>query len=230
MILLLVLEHNKRTMWSNVVSLSHSALSDSFADSFCSMTEIWISEKQIWWRSDILTRGIANNSLWDASLSELRIDILEVRLGIIWDTGGGCVCVLMTVIWGRSHGVTNSSPLSEWFIAVFAFVNSLDLCTVKKQTSCGMADKTSTWILTNTEWKDCNRMLFFLPLMPVSMFYHYRHGNCEKPPLRFSVFVILDDLERCFAFCKSKILIFLYPLTCIERFYSNLIRGLFFFF
>lgn len=116
---------------------------------------------------------------------------------------------------------------SEWFVAVFAFVISLDLCIVKKQTSCGTADDTRTWSLTNTEWKEWTECWVFLPFMPVSMFNHHRHGKWENS-LPFSLYVSLDGLERCFAFCKSKIHIFLYPLTYIERIYNNVIRGLYF--
>lgn len=113
-----------------------------------------------------------------------------------------CLCVddshMGSVTWG--HKLVSS----EWFIAVFAFVNSLDLCTVKKQTSCGMTDKTSTWILTNTEWKDCNWMLFFLPWMPVSMFYHYKHGNCEKPPYVFQCLWFWMTWKDVLPFAKVK--------------------------
>lgn len=112
------------------------------------------------------------------------------------------------VCWWRSHGVghmgSQTRLLSEWFIVVFAFVNSLDLCTVKKQTSCGIADRTSTWILTNTEWKDCNWMLFFLPFMPVSMFYHYRHGNCEKSPYVFQCLWFWMTWKDVLPFAKVK--------------------------
>lgn len=178
----------------------HSGLVD--LNLFCCIDEIWASEKQT-----------------------IRLRYCSV---LVYDVGHWRQLFLC---WWRSRSVGHmgSQPclFSEWFVAVFAFVNSLDLCIVKKQTSCGTADKTRTWSLTNTEWKDWTECCVVLPFMPVSMFCHRRHGKWEKLS-HFSVYVSLDELERCFAFCKSKILIFLYPLTYIERFYNNVIRGLYF--
>lgn len=235
MILVLVLLRDRRTVWSNVVSLSCSALVQWL---LCRLV------LQCQWNLNIrktnmvrisypavLQCCIANNSLWDASPLELRVGIQDVGLGIIRDTGGECVCVLMTVIWGRSLGVTTSSP--PWVIHCCLCFCQLVGLVQREETNptCGTADKTSTYILTNTEWKDCNWMLFFS--LPFNTRFHVlslQTWELWEASLRFTVSVILDDLERCFAFCKSRILIFLYPLTCIERFYNNLIRGLYFFF
>lgn len=144
-----------------------------------------------------------------------QIDIQDVGLSIMWDTGGKRrVDESHIVSVTRGH-----QPCLFWVICCCLCFRELN----------GLVHREETNVAWNGRQDWTEKLKWMLCFSPFHASFHVVSLQTWEvnTSLCFLVYVIFDELERCFAFCTSKVLIFLYLLTYIERFYNNLTSSLF---